>query len=609
MCGIAGIFQPEGLDHAQQERCLEVCLQRMAHRGPDAQGVWFQPTPGVALGHARLSIIDTTSAANQPMGSSRTGAVIVFNGEIYNYLELRSELESRGISFQTHSDTEVLLAAYDTWGWALLSRLVGMFAFAIWDPQKHSLFLGRDRAGEKPLYFFCTPQRFGFASELPALELLGGPSREIDRRAISSYLHMQYIPSPMTAWQGYYKLPPATGMVVPLNLAHRQWRYWDPTSVRMPVHPIREPEALEQLDALMKQSVKGQMLSDVPLGAFLSGGIDSSVVVATMASLATKPVETFTVGFYDPSHDEAPFAASVARHLGTNHHVEYMTEQDLLDQVERLPQRFGEPFGDSSALPTYLVSKAARKVVTVSLSGDGGDELFGGYSTYASLERYLQAHRLFGPALKNMPQGISQRIPKLARLCATNGLPIGEIFRSLVGAFTPEEAQAFTGQSPSTPLFDSVWRLPNPSDARRMARMADMLSYLPDDILVKVDRSAMAVSLESRAPLLDHRIIEFALTLPPALVTGKRLLKKLAYRSIPKALLDRPKRGFSIPLATWFRGRLKPLLLDHLRPESLERAGIDHPDHVQRLVDAHMQGHNHAMRLWILLMLVMWNER
>lgn len=608
MCGILGLYCDGGRLHETDLPALRRSLDLMRHRGPDARNLVALTDLGLALGHARLSILDLSSAAHQPMKDEESGNLIVFNGEIYNFPELRQELEAAGFEFRTRSDTEALLLGYRHWGTDVLRHLVGMFAFAIWDAGRRMLFLARDRAGEKPLYYFHHKGRFAFASELQALAGLGGPERAMDPTALSSYLNLQYIPAPFTIWQGHYKLPAASAMLISAGQSPVVWRYWDPIRAPGKAPAIREEDALQQLDDLLTRSVKGQLLSDVPLGAFLSGGIDSSLVVAKMAQLSPGEVRTFTIGFDDPAYDESPYAEAVARHLGTQHVSRTMSQQHLLQQVPLLPARFAEPFGDSSAIPTFLVSQTARQHVTVSLSGDGGDELFGGYATYRSLERYRLMHTLGGPLLRLTPQELRRRIPKLGRLADSAGQSVHDIFKSLVSAFDVSVAERLTGVEPLSPEFDRAFGQSEIGNPRTTARLADLLSYLPDDILVKVDRSAMAVSLESRAPLLDHRIIEFAFGLPDPLVTGKRLLRNLAFRHIPRPLLERPKRGFAVPLATWFRGPLRPLLHDTLTAARLQTCGIDQPEPALSLLQRHQKGENHSMKLWVLLMLALWHE-
>ncbi len=543
----------------------------------------------------------------QPMVADGPGLALAFNGEIYNFRELRTELEACGASFVSQSDTEVLLRGYERWGTAVLDRLVGMFAFALWDGPREQLFLARDRAGEKPLYYAERPWGFAFASELAGLEDLQGVDLTIDQQALALYLNYQYIPSPHTIYQGVRKLPPAHAMIVSGGEA-RVWRYWDPVTHAIQ-HPLNLPdaEAEEQLEMLLRRAVRGQMIADVPLGAFLSGGVDSSTVVSLMAESSSRPVKTFTIGFDVAGFDESAHAARVAQHLGTEHTAEYLTEQDVLRLVPEVPGMYAEPFGDASAIPTHLVSRVAREHVTVCLSGDGGDEAFGGYTSYAWLERIARVSALLGP-IGGAVAPLLSRVPgKLQRVGTMLGRAPQEAHRSLMSTFSPDDVAALVGIRPTLVESERAWKNSAHLPVRRRAMLADLLTYMPEAILVKVDRAAMAVSLETRAPFLDHRVLEFALRLEPRHVRNKALLRRILYRRAPRALLDRPKRGFSVPLERWFRGELRSLLGDVLTPQRMAAAGIDDYPRVRRLLDEHLRGvHNHASRLWLLLVLGLW---
>jgi asparagine synthase (glutamine-hydrolysing) len=561
----------------------------------------------VVLGEQRLAILDLSPAGHQPMLSKDGRTAITFNGEIYNFPELRAELEAQGVTFHSHSDTEVLLEGYARWGMDVLEHLVGMFAFAIWDARTEQLFLARDRTGEKPLYYAQTPDNLAFASEVQAFKELPWVDLTLDREALSLYLTYQYIPAPYSIYQGVRKLPPAHAMVVSREGA-RTWRYWDPLSLPHKP-PLADEEALEQLEALLRQAVKGQMLADVHLGAFLSGGIDSSAVVSMMTELASGPVKTFTIGFDVPGYDEAVHAAAVAERLGTDHTAEVLTEQDALKLVPQIPSIYGEPFGDSSALPTYLVSTVARKHVTVSLSGDGGDEAFGGYARYGKLELLSSVlsptrplHGLAKPVLQRMPRRFAFWTRYLNK-------PPSEIYRGLSSVFTLEEAALLSGAQAQLGEYDRAWKLTQPLPARRRAMLADILTYLPEAILTKVDRAAMATSLETRAPFLDHRLLEFTLRLGRSQIKDKALLKTWLYKRIPQALLERPKQGFAVPLDRWFRQELRETLRDALAPERLEKLGLQHTEIVTRLVREHLSGEaEHTPKLWTLLVLSLWAE-
>ena len=612
MCGVIGVWER---DSARRQTAPEdICdaLRLLRHRGPDDHGVCDCNHGGPILGHARLSILDLSSHGHQPMRSNDGRYAITFNGEIYNYLELRAELESTGVRFGSHGDTEVILNGYARWGQGVLSKLVGMFAFAIWDAADRTLFIARDRMGEKPLYYASRGSSFAFASEIQPLRGLPWVESEVDHEAVSLYLEHQYIPAPHTICRGIRKLPPAHAMTVTSTSIHR-WRYWDPLSIALKgPQPIDEAEALGELDRLLRRAVQQQMLADVPLGAFLSGGIDSSAVVATMVGISSERVKTFTIGFDDPRFNEADHAGRVAEALGTDHTVEYLSERDALAIVGRIPGMYGEPFADSSALPTLLVSATARKHVTVSLSGDGGDELFGGYLRYDRFQRFSRIAEKLGPALPGIA-GLARRLPgRLGRLGALAGSASrSDAYHAFVSTFTHEEAEQLTGVR--RPAYDEYLRLWNGTvnlPARRRAMITDLQTYLPEAILTKVDRASMAVSLEMRAPFLDHRLVEWSLRLPLPLVQGKHLLKELAYSKVDRGLLDRPKRGFAVPLGKWFRGDLREALYGALERDQLERVGVVNDGFVARMLAEHQkQVRNHSSRLWALFVLSLWGSQ
>ena len=609
MCGVIGVWERgSGRRQTTREDVVE-SLGSLRHRGPDDQGVWECVRGGPILGHTRLSILDLTSHGRQPMQSNDGGYLITFNGEIYNHLELRSELESGGVVFESHSDTEVVLNGYARWGREVLNKLVGMFAFAIWDVRDRTLFLARDRMGEKPLYFASRGSAFAFASEIQPLRRLRWVDGDVDRHAVSLYLEHQYIPAPHSICKGIRKLPAGHAMAVTSN-GMETWRYWDPLAIVLRgQRQVNESEALEELSGLLGRAVRQQMLSDVPLGAFLSGGIDSSAVVATMVEASAERVKTFTIGFDDPQFNEADHAARVAEALGTDHTVEYLSESDALALVPRIPGIYGEPFADSSALPTLLVSTSARRHVTVSLSGDGGDELFGGYLRYDRYETFARIAEMLGPAL-GYAAVLARHLPgRIGRLAAIAGSASkSDTYHPFVSTFTRDEAERLTGIH--QPVYDEYARLWGGTvglSARRRAMITDLQTYLPEAILTKVDRASMAVSLEMRAPFLDHRIVEWSLGLPQPLVQNKHLLKQLAYRKVGRELLDRPKRGFGVPLGKWFRGELREALSSALEPDRLERVGVSGDGMVARMLTEH-QNHvrNHSSRLWALFVLSHW---
>ena len=609
MCGIAGIWltKPEPLDRA--EVCLQSILASLVHRGPDDHGIWKDRQAGLLLGHRRLAIIDLSPLGHQPMAGPEGRTALVFNGEIYNFRELRRDLEAEGFVFASESDTEVLLKGYMCWGERVLDRLVGMFAFAIWDQEQRQLFIARDRAGEKPLYYAAGPWGFAFASEIAGLATLPGIDLEIDQDALSLYLHYQYVPAPYTIYRGIRKLPPGHALRVS-NAKLEAWRYWDPVPLAIgPRMRISEPDALGELERLLRTAVRGQMISDVPLGAFLSGGIDSTAVVSMMTELSSSQVRTFTIGFDVARYDESQHANLVARYLGVDHTVEYLTEKDALSLIPKVPAMYGEPFSDSSALPTHLVSQVARKHVTVCLSGDGGDEAFGGYPRYDELERILLLSRLTWP-LTSVANSLLSRFPgRLGRGGQLLGFPPKEVYRTRVAAFRSADVQAMTGCLPLLAEYERAWASASERPVRQRAMLADLLSYLPEAILVKVDRAAMKVSLETRAPLLDHRVLEFALQLPSQYVHRKKLLKTLVYRRVPRSLVDRPKQGFGVPLGKWFCSELRDLVMDALTPARMNAIGIQDYGVVQRTLASHMSGtFDESPRLWTLLVLSLWHE-
>lgn len=607
MCGIGGLI-PTQRGAPFRETVAEM-LGRMAHRGPDGEGLWEDPVHGAVMGHRRLAVLDLSPAGRQPMLSPTGEFALTFNGEIYNYRELRRTLEAEGFSFVSESDSEVILLGYQRWGTGLLERLVGMFAFAIWDANRQELFLARDRAGEKPLYYAQSGEGFAFASEVQALGALPWIDRHLDPEAVSLFLQYQYIPAPFSIYRGVRKLPPAHALLYRAG-AVKLWRYWDPASVAVgPRLALSEGEALEQLDSLMRQAVAGQMVADVPLGAFLSGGIDSSAVVSYMAELSHQPVQTFTIGFEAQGYDESAHAAAVASHLGTRHVVEYLTEANALELIPQIPAMYGEPFADSSALPTHLVARVARKHVTVSLSGDGGDEAFGGYTRYRLLEQGYPWLRAAAP-VKGLLDRLRPILPgRVVRALPLVGSRPDQLYQGMVNLFRPADAERLTGVRPRLAEFDRAWAVTPPMEHRRHAMLADMLTYMPEAILVKVDRAAMATSLESRAPLLDHRLLEFSLRLPLPFVREKHLLKELLYRRVPRRLLDRPKQGFGVPLGRWFRGELKALLTDSLTADRLRKVGIEESAVVESLLTEHLSGRGeHSARLWALLVLSLWRD-
>jgi len=619
----------------------------IAHRGPDDSGTWVDAEAGIALGHRRLSIIDLSAEGHQPMPSASGRYVIVYNGEIYNYADIRHELDGGDAPprWRGHSDTEVMLAAFERWGIdGALERSNGMFAFALWDREMRTLHLARDRMGEKPLYYGVVAGRFAFGSELKALRALPGFSAEIDRDALALFLRHNYIPAPWSIYRGVRKLLPGARAEVRVRAGGdfdvRETRYWDVREVArrsIAAPSTDDPQAaLEALDARIRRSVGLRMVSDVPIGAFLSGGVDSSMVVAAMQSLSSRPVKTFTIGFDEEAYDEAPFAKRVAAHLGTDHTEVYLTGAEALSVIPALPQMYDEPFADSSQIPTYLVSRVARSAVTVSLSGDGGDELFSGYERYG---RGLRLARASSRAPAWMRRGAaaalrSARPATLDTAMRAIGPALPHRLRFAHAGEKLHKLAAVLGEDDPRALYlalVSYWRdgLPlsqdsnveTPHEAMRRAdtdlplaqwmMLVDQCTYLPDDILAKVDRASMAVSLESRVPLLDHDLVAYAWSVPLSLKQrhgrGKHLLRELLCRYVPRELVERPKRGFAVPLADWLRGPLKAWAEDLLEPARIEREGFLDAAPIAARWREHQAGTRNAQdELWGVLTFQAW---
>jgi asparagine synthase (glutamine-hydrolysing) len=656
MCGIVGTWgQTSGTDEA-----LGRAVRRLAHRGPDDAGLWTDMNGGVALGHSRLSILDLSAAGHQPMLSACGRYVIVFNGEIYNHLKLRAVLENAGLLsisppargerdliWRGHSDTETLLACVAAWGIErTLKATVGMFAFALWDRQERKLVLARDRLGEKPLYYGYLGRTFAFASELKALRELPGFAAEIDRGAVALLMRYNYIPAPHCIYHGLAKLPPGTWLEMTADSA-RQRRmpqprvYWSAVEAALDGASNQfafesDAQATAALETELSRAVAGQMMADVPLGAFLSGGVDSSTVVALMQAQSSRRVKTFSIGFREADYNEAIHAAAVARHLGTEHTELYVSSQDALAVIPKLPAIYDEPFSDSSQIPTYLIAQLARGHVTVALSGDGGDELFGGYLRYFLAARLWEKigrmpqtlRRFVARAILGLPPQawdkfyrlLAPLIPKAGRW-ATPGDKLHKgaallsasdsmvLYRGLVSHWDPAGVVLGTDE-PLAHLAHPPMALPSLTE--RMM-LLDAMTYLPDDILVKVDRAAMAVSLETRVPLIDHRVFEFAWRLPLHYKVrdgaGKWLLRQVLYKHVPPELVDRPKMGFGVPIDSWLRGPLREWAEDLLGEERLRREGYFQPGPIRRKWSEHLSGRrNWQYHLWDVLMFQAWHD-
>jgi asparagine synthase (glutamine-hydrolysing) len=619
------------------------------HRGPDSYGSWVDDEAGIAFGHRRLSVLDLSEAGNQPMTSTSGRWVLAFNGEIYNHLELRRQLsqEALTLTWRGHSDTETLLACVEAWGIEeTLKRCVGMFAFALWDRQDRSLHLARDRMGEKPLYYGWQGSAFLFGSELKSLRAHPSFNDCIDRDSLTLLLRHNCIPAPYSIYTGIYKLLPGHF----LRLSHGQhitseppvpvpyWRLNDAVEEGLG-NPFTgtDSEAIDALESQLSKSIAGQMLSDVPLGAFLSGGIDSSTVVALMQSQSNRAVKTFTIGFNTGGYDEAVYAKAVARHLGTEHTELYVSPEDALAVIPKLPSMYCEPFGDSSQIPTFLVSQLARQHVTVALSGDGGDELFGGYNRYLLARRVwekvqylpLFARRAAAAVLRGLspaswdkvfdtiqpllPRSLHVAMPgykvqKLADVLAISNEQ--KYFHQLTSHWKEPGSVVIGGTEPDTLLTNpSAW--PQVDCFEHWMMAMDAQTYLPDDILVKVDRAAMANSLETRVPMLDHRVVEMAWRMPMNLKIrkgeGKWLLRQVLYRHVPKELIERPKMGFGIPLDSWLRGPLRDWGEDLLCENRLRAEGYFTPEPIRTMWKQHQKGKgNWQYHLWTILMFQAW---
>jgi len=634
MCGITGYWSRRG-DSAQWLADLGASVESLRLRGPDDNGVWVRPGGRVALGHTRLSILDLSPLGHQPMRSPDGSLTMVFNGEVYNFAIVRAELEALGHRFRSSGDSEVILAALQEWGVKAVDKFIGMFAIAVWNERERRLMLLRDRMGVKPLYYAWNGSSFWFGSELKALRAFQAWQPEIDRDAVGQYLQYGYISAPRSIYKGVHKLLPGHWLElgeVGEPVAHP---YWSPVSSEGTLAGS-EDELEDRLETLLIDACRYRMVSDVPVGVFLSGGLDSSLVAALLQRYGGGEVRTFTIGFDDPRYDESQWAKKVAQHLGTSHTEQIVTANDMLGVLSQWADLFDEPFGDQSGVPTYLVSKMAREHVKVALSADGGDELFSGYSHYGvvlereqALSRWpslaRQAVSKVSPhalraALEAVPmpsrwrhsarRNVVERVEKLHVLFPA--LDRATMYDLAMSFWTPWEISSLLGGDVATREAVAA-----PNFADQMAQ-CDLRYYLPDDILTKVDRTTMAVGLEGREPLLDHRLAEFALRLPPELRRGalgtKHLLRKVLYRHVPRALIDRPKQGFAIPLASWMRGELAPLLDNYLDPARIREAGIFDPEMVSKARSNFRDGgvgndRLDTQKVWLLVAFEMWRER
>lgn len=634
MCGIAGLVTPiPGKPREELELCVRRMMAALEHRGPDAAGVWFDESQGIVLGHRRLSVIDLSPHGSQPMVSADGRLVIVFNGEIYNFQDLRRELLVLGHRFRGYSDTEVAVTAVQQWGLeGALPRLIGMFALAVWDRRECCLYLARDRLGEKPLYYGWLGDYFAFGSELRALRALPDWDAHVDRRALTLFFRRNYVPAPFSIYRdvskleaGYYLRLTRTELASrtpPIPVA-----YW---SLRDVVHRLdscgrnltSEAAAVEWLDDVLRKVVSQMLVSDVPLGAFLSGGIDSSIVVALMQAISSSRIKTYTIGFAERGFNEAEAAKRVANHVGTDHSEFYLSSAEAAALVPSIATTYDEPFADASQIPTRLICGLARRHVTVALAGDGGDEAFGGYPRYMTIDRAWQMAQL-------LPDPLRRRIARLVEWLNATVRPYNvarfERLKELLAAADTESMYA---------AIMSYWRLPaelmageeeeGETRAERMEPLDDLplveklmyidaLTYLPDDLLVKVDRASMAVGLEMRLPFTDHRVVEFAWSLPVGHKVrnrqGKWILRRLLRRYVPDELIDRPKMGFSVPLDAWLRGPLRDWAESLVGEERLRREGMLNPRLVRQRWNEHVAGtRNWSNELWSVLMYQAWLE-
>jgi asparagine synthase (glutamine-hydrolysing) len=620
MCGIAGIVRTDGapVDRDLVERMNEA----IRHRGPDEDGFYFND--GVALAMRRLAIIDLKTG-QQPIHNHDRTRWLVFNGEIYNYRDVRAQLEKLGHKFYTDSDTEVVVAAYDQYGTDCPKHLRGMFAFAIWDERDKSLFLARDRVGKKPLLYAQLPGQLAFASEFSALVLHPDVSRDVDREAIHHYLSFMCVPAPLTAYRAIRKLEPGHWLLW-RNGEIKTERYWQLDFSQKT--SMSEAEAGERLIELLREAVRIRLMSEVPLGAFLSGGIDSSAVVALMAQESTERVKTFSIGFEEQDFSEVHHARRVAEHVGADHH-EFIVRPDAMQILPTLVEHYGEPFADSSAIPSYYVSRETRRHVTVALNGDGGDECFAGYERYTAMNlarayASLPGNRLMRSVTEALPAPKSRRNPigKAQRFVAAASLPPIERYLRWMSSFDEDAKLKLYSDSFRTEtagyrtkaFFEPWFAKINGGGIVDATLLTDTMTYLPNDLLVKMDIASMSVSLEARSPFLDHHLMEFAASLPEKMklrrMTTKYLLKKVLKDIVPGENLTRKKMGFGVPIGYWFRGSMKAFLRETLLSETSLRRGFFDPQRVRAIVDEHIEGKtDHSHRLWSLMMLELWFQR
>lgn len=625
MCGILGVLNTDN-SYIKCESILKNMGSKIYLRGPDARGYWCDESSGIGLGHVRLSILELTEAGAQPMHSVCDRFALSFNGEIYNHRKLRAQLEQEGhlTQWRGHSDTETLLACFSIWGIEkTLQATVGMFAIALWDKQKKQLTLARDRLGEKPLYWGWCNQTLLFGSELKALKAHPDFVSEIDRDALALLLQYNYIPAPYSIYKNIEKLPAGSYVQIRVNDSRHTVeikKYWDLKAVMQKGldRPFQDNalEAANLLEQKLVKSISEQMLADVPLGAFLSGGVDSSTVVALMQSQSTKPIKTFAIGFNEPGYNEAKFAKEVARHLGTEHTELYVSAEDALSVIAKLPKVYCEPFADSSQIPTFLVMQMAKQYVTVALSGDAGDELFGGYNTYQMAAKVWKSVSRLPHPLRKIATQVLGKIPtpqKIQKLIYLLPAQNREEFYQLLVTHWKIPTNVVKGAQTVGTVFNTPNQWVKTDDFEQWMMAIDTSQYMVDDILIKVDRAAMANSLETRVPMLDHRVVEFAWQLPLDFKikngVGKSVLREVLYRHIPRELIERPKQGFSIPLGQWLRGPLREWAESQISEYRLVQEGYFYPHPIRKVWHEHLSGkYDHALKLWSILMFQAWLE-
>ena len=640
MCGIVGFCNcSEKVDKA----ILTSMRDALTHRGPDDAGIYVDEDNNVGLGHRRLSILDLSSLGHQPMSNENGSIWITYNGEVYNFKEIREELKQGGYNFKSNSDTEVVVKSYEEWGIDCVHKFIGMFALGIWDKIEKKLYLVRDRVGVKPLYYYQKDGLFLFGSELKVLMKHPDFNKEIDYSVLQLYLRYGYIPAPFTIFNNTYKLRPGHYLCVSNNNL-KEVKYWDIVDFYLE-EPIdaSEDEIAEELENLLVDSFKYRLVSDVPVGVFLSGGIDSTTLTALLQKNISTQLKTFTIGFYEDRYDEAKWAKKIANYLGTDHTEYYLSAKKAISIIEKLPEIYDEPFGDDSGIPTYLVSRLARQDVTVTLSADGGDELFCGYDRYRSVaylnRRFLRLPRYIRNSLINalssfssstvdslystfkpcIPEikGYKDKFGKWRNMLreSSNGNPL-DMYKFNINRWTPDELTRVMGYDYNskfnTYLEDTFYRLKN-NDFLTQMMATDFKTSLVDRILTKVDRASMSVSLEAREPFLDHRLVQYVARIPVNLKykngMSKYILRKILYKYVPVELLERPKKGFGIPLAGWLKGELSYLVRDYLNEDKLKREGIFNPGVVSSSIKDFMNGSINVNKIWFLLMFEMWKEK